>query len=95
MLEWRSGNNGKGALLSGDIVRVVADREWVSFMYSYPNFIPLPASTVENIAVKLEGLKFNRLYDAFHRVIEENANIRVQASVKRYIDALNGVLFST
>ena len=70
VLEWRSGNNGKGTLLSGDIVRVVADRDWVSFMYSYPNFIPLPASNVENIAAKLEGLKFNRLYDAFHRVIE-------------------------
>ncbi len=95
VLEWRSGNNGKGTLLSGDIVRVVADRDWVSFMYSYPNFIPLPASTVENIAAKLEGLKFNRLYDAFHRAIEEDANVRVQASAKRYLDALNGVLFST
>ena len=94
-MEWRSGNKGKGTLLSGDIVRVVADRDWVSFMYSYPNFIPLPASTVENIAAKLKGLKFNRLYDAFHRVIEEDANSSVQVSATRYIDALNGVLFNT
>ena len=43
---WRAGAGGKGALLSGDIVQVVSDRNWVSFMYSYPNLIPLPASSV-------------------------------------------------
>ena len=37
-----AGSDGRGALLSGDIVQVVADRDWVSFMYSYPNLIPLP-----------------------------------------------------
>ena len=34
----------KGALLTGDIIQVVPDRKHVSFMYSYPNYIPLPAS---------------------------------------------------
>ncbi|HLG27333.1 MAG TPA: hypothetical protein VI423_06065 [Paenisporosarcina sp.] len=95
VLEWRSGNHKKGILLSGDILRVVADRQWVSFMYSYPNFIPLPATTVEKIAANLNGLKFDRLYDAFHLVIKEEANACVQESAKRYIDALNGVLFTT
>ena len=46
---WRRGADGRGALLSGDIVQVVADRDWVSFMYSYPNLIPLPASEVIRI----------------------------------------------
>ena len=32
-----------GALLSGDIVQVIPDRRYVSFMYSYPNLIPLAA----------------------------------------------------
>jgi hypothetical protein len=95
VLEWRSTDNKKGIILSGDILRVVADRQWVSFMYSYPNFIPLPASTVEKIAAKLNNLKFNRLYDAFHRIIKEEANTCVQKSAKRYIDALNGELFNT
>ena len=31
------------ALLTGDIVQVIPDRRYVSFMYSYPNLIPLPA----------------------------------------------------
>src|SRR5690606_25105757 len=31
MLHWPAGADGKGALLSGDIVQVVRDRRWVSF----------------------------------------------------------------
>ena len=42
--------DGAGTLLSGDIVQVIPDREWVSFMYSYPNLIPLPAAEVERMA---------------------------------------------
>jgi hypothetical protein len=43
VLHWTGGAAGKGALLTGDIIQVVADRKHVSFMYSYPNHIPLPA----------------------------------------------------
>jgi hypothetical protein len=38
--------DGKGALLSGDIVQVVMDNKSVSFMWSFPNFIPLSAPRV-------------------------------------------------
>ncbi|WKA56486.1 MBL fold metallo-hydrolase [Planococcus shixiaomingii] len=95
VLEWKNGNAKQGVLLTGDIVRVVADRRWVSFMYSYPNFIPLPAATVQGIASRLNEVKFNRIYDAFHRIISDQAGDRVQQSAKRYVDALNGVLFNT
>jgi glyoxylase-like metal-dependent hydrolase (beta-lactamase superfamily II) len=95
ILEWKEGNHQQGVLLCGDIVRIVADREWVSFMYSYPNFIPLPGDTVERIAQRMEELTFNRIYDAFNRVIKDNAAESVQRSAKRYVDALNGVLFQT
>ena len=40
------GPDGEGTLLCGDVVQVIPDREWVSFMYSYPNLIPLPAAEV-------------------------------------------------
>ena len=43
VLHWPDGAGGRGALLSGDILTVVPDRRYVSFMYSYPNLIPLPA----------------------------------------------------
>ncbi|WP_433747409.1 MBL fold metallo-hydrolase [Falsibacillus pallidus] len=95
VLEWKAGYDGKGILLSGDIIQVVADREWVSFMYSYPNLIPLPASKVKEMAAATAGFKFERLYNAFHRVVKENANERVQKSAERYVKALEGRLFDT
>lgn len=95
VLEWKNGNNKKGILLTGDIFRVVDDRQWVSFMYSYPNFIPLPQSTVQKIAIQSSALTFNRLYDAFHRIVKEEANRCVQDSAIRYVEALKGTLFTT
>jgi hypothetical protein len=64
-------------------------------MYSYPNLIPLPASKVEEIASKVKDLPFNRIYNAFHRVVREQANESVQKSAKRYIDSLLGRHFDT
>ena len=95
ILEWQNGNSQKGILLTGDIIRVVADRQWVSFMYSYPNFIPLPSRTVERIAGRVKEFKFTRLYDAFNRIINEEAEQKVQESATRYVEALEGTLFST
>jgi hypothetical protein len=46
----RAGAEGRGALLAGDIIQVVPDRKRVSFMYSYPNYVPLPASAIERVA---------------------------------------------
>ena len=47
LLHWAQGAGGKGALLSGDIVQVVQDNKSVSFMWSFPNFIPLSAPRVK------------------------------------------------
>ena len=44
---WPEGADGRGVLLSGDTMFVAPDRRHVSFMYSYPNYIPLAASTVD------------------------------------------------
>ena len=41
VLHWPAGSDGRGALLTGDTITVVQDRDWVSFMWSYPNLIPL------------------------------------------------------
>lgn len=81
--------------MTGDIITVAADQNWVSFMYSYPNLIPLPASKVEEIAAKVKPLQFNRLYNAFSKVVRENAGEAVQRSAERYIKALNSELFHT
>jgi hypothetical protein len=86
---WRAGAEGRGALLSGDIVQVVADRNWVSFMYSYPNLIPLPAREVERIRGIVETLSFDRVYGAWwDTIVADGAKGKVLASADRYLAAL-------
>ena len=43
VLHWAHGAEGRGALLSGDIVQVAANLGRVSFLWSYPNMMPLSA----------------------------------------------------
>lgn len=89
VLHWRDGAGGAGALLSGDIVQVVSDRRYVSFMYSYPNYIPLPASAVQFIVDSLEPFPFDRIYGAWwDTVIASDGKAAVQRSAARYIDAI-------
>jgi len=95
VLEWKNGNNGKGILLTGDIIQVVADPNWVSFMYSYPNLIPLPASKVQDISNRVSCLTFEKIYNAFYGIVKENAKSVVLKSADRYIQALEGMLFQT
>jgi hypothetical protein len=42
VLHWASGTEGQPALLTGDIIMAVQDWNYVSFLYTYPNVIPLP-----------------------------------------------------
>lgn len=87
---WSAGAGGRGALLTGDIVAVVADRDWVSFMWSYPNLIPLPAREIERMGEVLSGLPFERLYGAFWgSVIDADAHAKVLRSVERYVRAIS------
>ena len=86
---WASGTNGLGTLLTGDVIQVVADKRWVSFMYSYPNFIPLNVSKVRDIAKAVKPYVFDRLYGAWwDKVILSGAKARVQASAERYVEAI-------
>jgi hypothetical protein len=87
--DWRAGTDGKGALLTGDIIQVVADRKHLSFMYSYPNYIPLPASAVERIVRVVEPFEYDRVYGAFEdMVIDRNGKAAVKKSAERYLWAI-------
>ena len=91
VLHWPAGADGKGALLSGDIIFVVPDRRWVSFMYSYPNLIPLNASTVRSVVAAVEPFAFDRIYGAFHPMqILAGGKDAVRRSAERYIRAIAG-----
>jgi len=89
VLVWPDGAEGRGVLLSGDTLYVAPDRRHVSFMYSYPNFIPLSASVVERIVDRVLRLKFDRIYGHFfHLDIEADAKAVVRRSADRYLRAI-------
>lgn len=91
VLHWPQGADGNGVILSGDILQVVQDRRWLSFMYSYPNLIPLPASTVRRILAAVEPFKFDRIFGAWWgKVVRDDAKAAVKRSAERYIRALGG-----
>lgn len=91
VLHWQDGLGGKGALLTGDIIQVVADRKHVSFMYSYPNYTPLSAAEVERIVRAVEGFEYEKVYGAFwETVIERDGKAAVARSAERYQRAING-----
>ena len=86
MLHWPAGAECKGALLSGDIIQVVPDRRWVSFMYSYPNLVPLSAREVRRLAGTVEPFEFDRVYGAFHPMqVAQDGKDAVRRSAERYI----------
>ncbi len=88
VLHWPAGASGRGALLSGDIVQVLAHRRSVTFMWSYPNMLPLPAREVERIAAVLEPWEFGRIWGAWNRVIHADAKAVLHESAARYVRAL-------
>lgn len=91
VLHWRAGANGKGVLLCGDTIYVVADRRYVSFMRSYPNLIPLAAPAVRQIVERVRPFQFDRIYSAwFGAVLKENAKAALDFSAQRYIRAIAG-----
>src|SRR5262249_1429643 len=65
VLHWTAGAEGRGAILSGDIVQVVQDRKTVSFMRSFPNFIPMSGPAVERIVAALKPFPYDRIHGAF------------------------------
>lgn len=93
VLHWAAGADGAGVLLTGDVIQVVSDRRYVSFMYSYPNLIPLPTAAVRRIVDAVEPFPYARLYGAWwDRLIAQDARGAVARSAERYIAAIEGTL---
>ena len=85
MLHWRDGAEGRGALLTGDIIQLLPDRGKVGFMRSYPNLIPLPARTVTAIEAAVAPFAFDRLYGPFsEHGMQAGAKPAIAASAERY-----------
>jgi hypothetical protein len=91
VLHWPAGSGGHGALLTGDTVQVVADRRWASFMWSYPNLIPLDERTIRDIVQRIGRFHFDRVYGGWWgRVIVHDGAEAIRRSADRYIARLHG-----
>lgn len=86
VLHRASGPEGAGALFSGDIVGVVLDRRWVSFMYSFPNYIPERPRKVRRALELLAPFRFDTVYGAWWgRVLRGDGTDAVRRSADRYL----------
>jgi hypothetical protein len=91
VLHWPAGAEGRGALFTGDTVQVVPARGWASFMWSYPNLIPLDEQTVRDIARRVGRFRFDRIYGGWWgRVIVDDGAAAVRRSADRYVQRLRG-----
>ena len=86
VLHWAAGAKGHGALLTGDSITVVQDRRWVSFMYSFPNLIPLADAQVRRIVEVLRPFRYERIYSLWEgRVTATDGSAAVERSAERYL----------
>jgi hypothetical protein len=90
VLHWAQGADGRGTLLTGDTIQLAQDRRYVSFMYSYPNMIPLNVRAVERIIQAVEPFEFDRLYGGWwDYIMPAGAKAAVIRSAERYIKAIS------
>lgn len=90
VLEWASGNEGRGVLLAGDAIFTNPDRKTVSFMRSYPNRLPLSGNVVQRLAAQVEQLHFDRLYNNFGAVVPRDAKAIIRYSADRHTAWVRG-----
>ncbi|MCW3110456.1 MAG: beta-lactamase [Segetibacter sp.] len=79
----------EGSLFVGDTIQVAPDLKTVSFMYSYPNLIPLPKKDIFQIQDAVKDLQYNVMFGAFGRYIKTNAKASMELSIKRYLIIYN------
>jgi hypothetical protein len=69
--------------------QVCPDRRFVSFMYSYPNLIPLDGPTVRDIVATLERYRYSKLYGAWPGfVVSGDPKLALRRSAERYLRAI-------
>jgi hypothetical protein len=89
VLHHAGGADGRGDLFVGDNLQVTQDRRFVSFMRSYPNYIPLNRTAVERIGAAVAPYPYERVFGAFtHRNIMQDGKAAVARSIERYLVAI-------
>ena len=62
VLHWAK---GAGTLLAADVLQVTPGAHRISFMWSYPNMMPLPAAAIRQIEERLRSWRYERIFGAF------------------------------
>jgi hypothetical protein len=89
-LHWADAKRRGGALFSGDAIQVAMDRSHVSFMYSYPNLIPMCTSDVMQMRERLAKYEFEDVFGyTWGRNIIGDARKSVDISFERYLSAVS------
>ncbi len=92
VLHWPAASGScrsKNALLTGDIITVVQDRRYVSFMRSYPNLIPLGSAGIKRILETIEPFSFDEIYGGWWSAnVLSEAKAAVARSAERYLRAI-------
>jgi hypothetical protein len=92
VLHWPAASRdrgSKGTLLTGDIITVVQDRRYVSFMRSYPNLIPLGPAAIRRIVERIEPFPFDHIYGGWWQAnVLSDAKGAVARSAERYLRAI-------
>lgn len=88
-LHWATGPRPGGALFAGDVPQVVMDRRHVSFMYSYPNLIPMRTRDVVALRERLSSYAFEDVFGyTWGRDIRGRGRAAVDDSFERYLAAV-------
>ena len=89
VLHWAKGPGAGGALFSGDALQVTVDRRHASFMYSYPNLIPMRTSDVIEMRTRLAKYQFENVFGyTWGRNIIGGGRQAVDNSYERYLEAV-------
>jgi hypothetical protein len=89
MLHWAAGAEGRGVLCNGDTLHVVEDHRYISFTYSYVNYIPISGADVRRITERLIPFSYVRIYGCFEGwVVASEAQGTVARSAVRYLHAI-------
>jgi hypothetical protein len=89
VMHWAQGAKGEGAVFAGDVIAVNLDRASVSFMHSFPNYIPLDAGAVRRIGEVMAPYRFAKIFGAFSgRNVMADGRAVFERSVARYLKAI-------
>ena len=88
-LWWKGGPKAGGSLFPGDAIQVATDRRFATFMYSYPNAIPLDTVALAELRSRLEPLAYDDVFGfGTGRQIVGGAKAWVEASFDRFSAAI-------